>query len=59
MSIFDTDTIYTLLDARVEDRMKAIKEGLHLPDLAADGPFDYLKEIKKVKFVNQSKHVPF
>ena len=59
MSIFDTDTIYTLLDARVEDRAKAMKEGLHLPDLAADDPYDYLKEIKKVKFVNPSKRVPF
>ena len=27
MSIFDTESIYTLLDARVEDREKAIKEG--------------------------------
>lgn len=59
MSIFDTDTIYTLLDARVEDRAKAIKEGLHLPDLAAVDPFDYLKEIKKVKFVDPGKRVPF
>ena len=59
MSIFDTESIYTLLDARVEDREKAIKEGLHLPDLAADDPFDFLKEIKKVKFVNPNKRVPF
>lgn len=59
MSIFDTETIYTLLDARVEDRKEAIKAGLHLPDLATDDPFDYLKEIKKVKFVNPSKQVPF
>lgn len=59
MSIFDTESIYTLLDARVEDREKAIKEGLHLPDLAADDPFDYLKEIKKVKFTSPGKLVPF
>lgn len=59
MSIFDTESIYTLLDARVEDRAKAIKEGFHLPNLAADDPFDYLKEIKKVKFTNPSKRVPF
>lgn len=59
MSIFDTDSIYTLLDARVEDRSKALKEGLHLPDLAAVDPYDYLKEIKKVKFVNPNKQVPF
>lgn len=59
MSIFDTESIYTLLDARVEDREKAIKEGLHLPDMANTDPYDYLKEIKKVKFVNPNKRVPF
>lgn len=59
MSIFDIESIYTLLDARVEDRKEAIKAGLHLPDLAADDPFDYLKEIKKVKFTSPGKRVPF
>lgn len=59
MSIFDTESIYTLLDACVEDREKAIKEGLHLPELANTDPYDYLLVIRKVKFVDPKKRVPF
>lgn len=59
MSIFNTESIYTLLDANVEDRERAIKEGLHLPDLANTDPYDYLLVIRKVKFVDPKKRVPF